>query len=143
MGKLTAKQERFCGEYLIDLNATKAAERSGYKNNARQIGSENLSKPVIAERIAELKQERSNRLQIDADWVLRQAVEVHNRCMQAEPVTVREDGVEMPTGEYKFEHTGANKALEIIGKHISVQAFQERQKIDATVTHEDWLDSLK
>ena len=51
--KLTPKQNRFVEEYLIDLNATKAAVRAGYsEKTARQIGSENLSKPAIQEAIA-------------------------------------------------------------------------------------------
>ena len=45
MAKLTAKQQRFCDEYLIDLNATQAAIRAGYsKKTARKIGQENLTK---------------------------------------------------------------------------------------------------
>lgn len=36
--KLTEKQKRFCEEYLIDLNATQAATRAGYKN--AEIGRE-------------------------------------------------------------------------------------------------------
>ena len=48
MPKLTAKQERFCEEYLIDLNATQAAIRAGYSvESAGSIGSENLTKPEI------------------------------------------------------------------------------------------------
>lgn len=31
MAKLTAKQQKFVDEYLIDLNATQAAIRAGYK----------------------------------------------------------------------------------------------------------------
>lgn len=56
--KLTAKQKRFVQEYLIDLNATQAAIRAGYsKNSARQVGTENLSKPSIKQAIDErLKQ---------------------------------------------------------------------------------------
>ncbi len=51
--KLTARQERFIDEYLIDLNATQAAIRAGYsRNSALQIGVENLSKPVIAAAVA-------------------------------------------------------------------------------------------
>ena len=54
---LTRKQERFCREYIIDHNATQAAIRTGYsKDSARQIGSENLSKPVIEKRIQLLEQ---------------------------------------------------------------------------------------
>ena len=51
--KLTPKQQRFIDEYLIDLNATQAAIRAGYSpRTARQIGQENLSKPVIAAAVA-------------------------------------------------------------------------------------------
>ena len=50
MDKLTAKQKRFCDEYLKDLNATQAAIRAGYsEKNARNIASENLAKPNIQE----------------------------------------------------------------------------------------------
>ena len=46
--KLTARQERFCREYIIDYNATKAAVRAGYsEKTAKSIGSENLTKPDI------------------------------------------------------------------------------------------------
>jgi phage terminase small subunit len=45
---MTPKQTRFIDEYLIDLNATQAAIRAGYsKKTARQMGTENLSKPYI------------------------------------------------------------------------------------------------
>ena len=69
MAKLTAKQQRFVEEYLVDLNATQAAIRAGYsKKTARQIAKENLTKPYIKayidqqlkkledERIAEAKE---------------------------------------------------------------------------------------
>jgi phage terminase small subunit len=131
MGKLTAKQEAFCLEYLKDLNAAQAAIRAGYsKKTAQQMGSENLAKPVIAEKITILKAERAERTRIDADWVLKSAKQVFDRCMQREDVLNR-DGtpviVQTEAGElaaaYKFEHAGANKALEIIGKHVDVRAF--------------------
>ncbi len=48
MEKLTAKQKRFCDEYLKDLNATQAAIRAGYsEKTAAVIGAENLIKPNI------------------------------------------------------------------------------------------------
>lgn len=50
---LTAKQERFVEEYLVDLNATQAAIRAGYSaKTAGAIGEENLKKPEIAAAIA-------------------------------------------------------------------------------------------
>lgn len=68
---LTAKQQRFVDEYLIDLNATQAAIRTGYsKKTARQMGTENLSKPVIQEAIAKGMEDRSSRTGISPDRVL-------------------------------------------------------------------------
>lgn len=70
--KLTNKQEQFCQEYLIDLNATQAAIRAGYsKRSARITAHENLTKPNIEKRIAELKLERSKETKIDQIYVLK------------------------------------------------------------------------
>ncbi|HBB1391636.1 TPA: terminase small subunit, partial [Escherichia coli] len=77
MAKLTDKQELFAREYLKDLNATQAAIRAGYsEKTARATGSENLSKPDIADRIAELKAERNEEIGIDAAYVLRRLTEI-------------------------------------------------------------------
>ncbi len=47
-GELTQKENRFCWEYLVDLNATQAAIRVGYsKRSASSIGYENLKKQKI------------------------------------------------------------------------------------------------
>jgi phage terminase small subunit len=74
---LTDKQEMFCREYLIDLNATQAAIRAGYSDKtANRTGSENLSKPDIAQRIIDLKSERNERVEVNADYVLRRLVEI-------------------------------------------------------------------
>ena len=55
--KLTDKQRLFISEYLVDLNATRAAIAAGYsENTARQTGHENLTKPYIRDAVnAELK----------------------------------------------------------------------------------------
>lgn len=142
MGKMTAKQDRFCHEYTIDLNATQSAIRAGYsEKSARKIGCELLTKPDIQAKIAEFNHERCKTTKIDALWVLTQAVKVHERCMQEEQVTDRDGAT---TGEFKFEHSGANKALEIIGKHVDVQAFLDKQEtLVVEMSHEEWLDSLK
>lgn len=74
---LTDKQRRFVDEYLIDLNATQAAIRAGYaQETARQIGSENLSKPDIAQAIAEAQAARAERTQITADRVLQELARI-------------------------------------------------------------------
>lgn len=73
MAKLTAKQIRFCEEYLIDLNATQASIRAGYSvESAGSIGSENLTKPEVRAYVDAAMAERSKRTGINADRVLRE-----------------------------------------------------------------------
>ena len=132
---LNPKQQRFVDEYLVDLNATQAAIRAGYsQNSARQIGDENLSKPVIAAAVAKAKKERSERTEIDADWVLRQAVEVHRRCMQeVKPVRNPKTGKQLSDDDgnalFTFNAAAASRALELIGKHVEVAAFKDRLEV--------------
>lgn len=74
---LTDKQDMFCREYLIDLNAKQAAIRAGYSvKTANRIAAQNLSKLDIQNRIAELKTKRNEDVGIDADYVLRRLVEI-------------------------------------------------------------------
>ncbi|MCY3553721.1 MAG: terminase small subunit [Gemmatimonadetes bacterium] len=71
MPKLTKKQQAFVQEYLVDLNATRAAIDAGYsEKTARSIASENLTKPNIQAALIEAQKERSERTQIDQDFVL-------------------------------------------------------------------------
>lgn len=65
------RHERFCQEFLIDLNGKKAAERSKYsKKTAEQQASRLLSNVKVQQRIAELMGERSERTAIRQDRVL-------------------------------------------------------------------------
>lgn len=68
---LSPKQARFVEEYLLDLNATQAAIRAGYKPDcAQRMGSENLSKPLVAAAIQAQMEARSQRTEISQDRVL-------------------------------------------------------------------------
>lgn len=70
---LNDKQTRFCEEYLIDFNATKAAIRAGYsKKSAYSIGSENLTKPEIQEYLAKKSDKVANKLGINQERVLQE-----------------------------------------------------------------------
>lgn len=76
MAKLTAKQELFVSEYLKDLNATQACLRAGYckKNpsNADKVGPQVLALPSVAAAIEKARGKQFQRLQIEADDVLRE-----------------------------------------------------------------------
>lgn len=72
MSKLSAKQQRFVDEYLIDLNGAAAARRAGYSvKTARQIADENLTKPDIVAAIEAAQAALSERTQITQEMVLR------------------------------------------------------------------------
>lgn len=145
MSKLTDKQEMFCKEYIIDFNATQAAIRAGYsENTAGSIASQHLTKLNISERVAELIQERKERVQIDADYVLKQAVKLHERCMQeVRPLIKGGEHQEDENGNkmYVFDSMGAKASLELIGKHTDVNAFKER--IDHTSNGKDIMQSIQ
>ncbi len=129
MAKLTAKQEAFCKEYLIDLNATQAAIRAGYsKKTAKVTGSENLTKPDVAAKIQILFDARAEKVELNSEWVLKNLQKVAERCMQQEEVLVGGE----PSGEYKFDSSGANKSLELIGKHLKL--FTDKIEQDTTLT---------
>lgn len=71
MAKLTAKQQRFCDEYLIDLNATQAAIRAGYSpKTAEQLAYQLLQKTSVQNQISELQKKREKRTEITQDSVL-------------------------------------------------------------------------
>ena len=56
MDELTAKQKRFCEEYVLDWNATQAAIRAGYsEKTAYSIGHESLKKPELQEYIESIQ----------------------------------------------------------------------------------------
>jgi len=112
------RQRRFVAEYLVDPNATQAAIRAGYSpRTARSIGQENLTKPDIRKAIDAANAERLARLGVRADWVLMRLVENTNRSMRAEPVYDSE-GEEI--GVYTYQGAVANKALELLGKHLKL-----------------------
>ncbi len=74
---LTAKQEAFCQEYMVDLNATQAAIRAGYsEETAHQQSSRLLSIVKVQGRINALKEGRSERTQITADLILRELLQL-------------------------------------------------------------------
>lgn len=128
--KLTPKQEMFVKEYLVDLNATQAAIRAGYsKKTADRIGPELLGKTCVARAIEEANQKRAEKLELSAEWVLENLKNVAVRCQQAEPVMVFDYSTKemVETGEYQFDSKGANRALELIGKHLGM--FVEKKEI--------------
>lgn len=155
MANLTPKQQRFVEEYLIDLNATQAAIRAGYsEKTARQIGEQNLSKLDIQKAIQEALQERKERVQIDADYVLKRLVEIDQmdvldimddegnvKPLRDWPKIWRQyisniETISVDDGEgwlKKIKWPDKVKNLELLGKHIAVGAFKEKIEHSGTI----------
>lgn len=77
--KLTPRQELFISEYLIDGNGARAARSAGYsENSARQIATENLSKPYIQAAIAAKQQETAVKLELRKEHVILALLEATN-----------------------------------------------------------------
>ncbi len=75
--KITPKQAAFCAEYMIDLNGCQAAIRAGYsKKTAQEQASRMLSNVKVQAEVSRLLQERADRVEITADTVLREILQV-------------------------------------------------------------------
>ena len=146
MEKLTDKQIKFCEEYLVDLNATQAAIRAGYsEDSAKQIAYENFTKPYLVDYIAERQAQLREKTLVSTEWVVKRLKEISDRCMTAEPVMIRtEDGM-VESGEYKFDSSGANKATELLGRHIGIFEKDNKQKAipDVKITFNGETKDLK
>ena len=117
---LNARQRIFVAQYLKHKNATKAAKEAGYsESTAYSIGAELLKKPEIEAELAKGVQSITDALGIGPEYILGSLRTVADRCMQGEKVMefdpISKEMIE--TGEWKFEHNGANKALELLGKY--------------------------
>ncbi|WKT00519.1 terminase small subunit [Gallibacterium salpingitidis] len=139
---LTPKQKRFVEEYLIDLNATQAAIRSGYSaDTARQIGTENLSKPVIQEAIQKAQDQRSDRTKITQDEILRDLQELKDICLGRKSIVITDTLKNSQEGTvttvdspiFLFEPVSANKALELMGKHLGM--FKDKVEVTGDVSN--------
>ena len=165
--KLTDKQELFCQEYLIDLNATQAAIRAGYsEKTAQEQSSRLLSNVMVTNRVAELKSTRSEKLAVDAAYVLQRHIEIDQMDM-ADILT--DEGYMKPIREWpkvwrqylsgmdiaelwegrgdekeqigvlkKIKWPDKVKNLELLGKHVDVQAYKDRLELGADESMVPW-----
>ena len=158
---MTGKQKRFIEEYLIDLNATRASIRAGYSPaTAKDIGCENLKKPMIRRHIAQAMAERSRRTGINADQVVielakiafanigdvidLQTGEIKTELLPEDSASIQsvkvktfgEDGLER-----EIKMADKLKALELLGKHLGM--FKDKVELSGSLeTEKTKLDDL-
>ncbi|ECF6953726.1 terminase small subunit [Salmonella enterica subsp. enterica] len=164
---LTAMQEAYAQEYTkCPENQTQAAINAGFSPNTAAVKASVMMRDErIQKRIAELMEERNKRLRVSADYVLLRLVEIDqmdvidilNDDMSIKPVSEwpkvwrqyltgfeladmfegRGDEKELVGILKKIKWPDKLKNLELIGKHVDVNAFKERLEVSGTVTIAD------
>lgn len=149
MSDLSKQQLRFVEEYLKDLNGAQAAIRAGYSaKSAKVAASRLLTNDNVQEGIKTQIEARSKRTGIDADWLLLRLAEeaqadmadLYDDSGNLRPVkewpliwrqglvagvdVVRRQGDD-PAVIDKVKISDRIKRLELIGRHIDVQAFRD------------------
>lgn len=132
--KLTAKEEGACQD-LLTLGKKSAAYRENYSCSKMKATTVNrkavelFDKPHIRDRVDALKAERSERTAIDADYVLDQAVKIHERVMQEVTPKTFADGTQITDDDgnamFVFDAKAAVSSLKLIGDHVGIQAFKK------------------
>lgn len=155
MARLTEQKELFAREYIVDFNGTQAAIRAGYSAKSAQMQSSRLlSTDIIQDLIKELMSSRIERVNIDSEYVLRRLVEIDQmdvldiltedmsiKPVSQWPATWRRyisgfdvanmfegggDEREMVGILKKIKWPDKVKNLELLGKHVDVQAFKDK-----------------
>ncbi len=144
---MTDKQERFCLEYVQDLNPVRAYmavyQRCTKERTASAAAARLLADVNIAARVQELKAAAAERALITAEDVVRDLIAVKDRCMQAVPVQVWDSDAKAyvdSDAEYTFDAKGANTALKMLGDYVGI--FEKKVRVTTGEEEKDKLDAI-
>lgn len=124
---LNARQRAFCVAYVKLRNGAAAAREAGYSERAaKEQAARLLTNAHVRDEIDRLGREWAKEQGIDYAWMLEKLTQVVEQALRGEPIR-NSKGEE--TGEWRFDASGANRAIELIGKHIGFFA-PERMPVD-------------
>ena len=134
MAKMTPKQQRFCDEYLISLNATQAAIKAGYTEkyahtNANKLLQNTTIKSFIEARMAEKESE----LIADQDEVLKYLTSVLRGNSYSSVLALCGDGCQEVIEKCPDEKERL-KAAELLGKRYGLYTEKVEADIDTELT---------
>ena len=127
---LNDKQQRFCDEYLVDLNATHAAIKAGYSEKTAKVqGSRLLTNANVKAYIAERMEEKESELIASQDEVLRYLTAVlrgdSESSVLARNMVGADEVITKPPDEKE-----RLKAAELLGKRYSLFTDKVQQEVD-------------
>lgn len=125
-----ARHERFAQELAKGKSADEAYQTAGFKPN-RGNASKMKANQIILKRLEEIQERMTTAIVINREYVVDRLKQNVERAMQFEEV---KDTKGNGTGEFRYEGSVANKALELLGKDIGM--FKERVEHSGTVTLE-------
>jgi len=149
--KLTPKQDRFCREYVIDLNGTQAAIRAGYSpRTADRLAYENLRKPEIQSRVSELAKKVDEKAEVNGERILRELLlmahfdpsDVANKCSSPAEIALLPEHVRRAIAGWSWDKHGnfilkfhdKLRALELLGKHRALWTERHEHKHSGDMT---------
>lgn len=109
---MTPKQAVFVDEYLVDLNASQAAVRAGYKGDPNTVGPRLWANVGIQEAIQQKQLERQKRTEITQDLVLTDIELIKRDAMR--------EALDKEGNKAMINHTAALKACELQGRHLQM-----------------------
>ena len=129
---LTEQKKRFADKYFETLNGSESAIYAGYSEaTARQIAHNLLQEPAVKGYLSRLRSKYAEKSGISKQWIIERFKTISDRCVQEEPVF---DSNGQPTGEYRFDSSGANNATAHLGKIIGVfEKDNEQSKINLSI----------
>ena len=137
--KLTGKQEKYCQERVKGNNPSdsyrkaydcKKSKPATINNSAYQLEQN----PEITARIKELRAPAIEKINIGLEYTLGVIHETIERCRQSvTPVTVKSDGVEIPTGEFQFDAKAILKGADMLMKHNGGYAKDNQQRAQSGI----------
>lgn len=131
--------QRFADKYFETLNGKESAIYAGFAENSAKVqASQLLQREDIQEYLQKLRAEYSEKSGITKEWIIERFKLISERCVQAEPVY---DSKGEPTGEYRFDSSGANNATAHLGKIIGVFEKDNEQRKDVIQINVDNQDA--
>jgi phage terminase small subunit len=120
--------QRFADKYFETLNGKESAIYAGFAENSAKVqASQLLQREDIQEYLQSMRAEYAEKTGISKQWVIERFKTISDRCIQEEPVF---DSKGEPTGEFRFDSSGANNATAHLGKIIGVFEKDNEQRKD-------------